>query len=109
QIFSTSFTYTKSRNCWPSLKPSLCDLNNFTLPDWFICLNECQITLAIRPLWYSLGPYTLKNFNPAQNGGCVVCSSAHLSNSFFETPYGFNGFRAYTTAWSSLYPSSPEP
>ena len=27
------------------------------------------MTLAILPLWYSLGPYTLKNFRPAQKGG----------------------------------------
>ena len=45
-----------------------------------------MITEAMRPLWYSLGPYTLKNFSPAQKYGFSSCARAQLSKSFFESP-----------------------
>ena len=40
----------------------LSDLNRFRLPSFLICLWALAATLCISPLWYSLGPYTLKNF-----------------------------------------------
>ena len=55
-------------------------------PEAPIWLNAWKTTLAIRPLWYSFGPYTLKNFRPAQKKGLSCWANAHLSKSFLLSP-----------------------
>ena len=59
----------KSRRWSPSAMPSRCDLNNCTGRPALMSAKRRASTLIIVPLWYSFGPYTLKNFSPAHCGG----------------------------------------
>ena len=39
----------------------------------------------------------MKNFKPAKKKGFLFCCKAQISKSFFESPYGFNGFNEEVT------------
>src|SRR6266571_4786987 len=66
----------KSRFCSPSAMPARCDLNRrIGMPD-LASSNRLATRLIISPLWYSLGPNTLKNFRPAHCGGSLSPVSA---------------------------------
>ena len=73
------------------------------------------MTLFWPPLWYSLGPYTLKNLKPACWAGAPRPSPSSLatlrSKSALDHPYALSGLRAFRKDWlsSSEKPCEPSP
>src|SRR6202023_1421612 len=92
----------KSRFCSPSAMPARCDLNRrIGLPD-LASSNRLATRLIISPLWYSLGPNTLKNFRPTHCGGNLsprlARSATAMSNRCLLQPYRFIGRSASSAA-----------
>ena len=74
----------KSRRWSPSAMPSRCDLNSCTARPALTSSKRCASTLIIAPLWYSLGPNTLKNFRPAHCGGRLFALGGALRHRHVE-------------------------